>query len=182
MAYLRDVLALQLRQELRQALIVRLNADGGQDLGDLLLGGGSSAGQGQQEVGSEELHCDGLNCACWLEYLFIYQVGWRDMVCISFVGRIDGIVLCASWWCLVICSLSSRYYRWREWTQVTRRAKIGGGGGGGVVVVVVVVVGCRKAHREPQKLQAKKYQSVLPSIGIATKDSLYVKDTRGQSI
>ena len=53
-----DVLALELRDELLEALLVGLNADGAQDLLDVRRGGGGVAADLEEEVRSEMTHLE----------------------------------------------------------------------------------------------------------------------------
>ena len=59
-SYLVDVLALKLRQELVQALLVGLDTDGLEDLLDVGGAGRGVAAQGEEEVSCEVLHFGGL--------------------------------------------------------------------------------------------------------------------------
>lgn len=82
-AYSVDVLALQLADELLDALGVGLNADRREDLLDVRGAGGILAAQGEEEVSREVLHFDGGFCD-WV------SVGmFRDDVCrlFRFSGR-----------------------------------------------------------------------------------------------
>lgn len=54
--YLRDVLALELGKQGREALLIGLDADGAEDFLDVALGGGGVAGEAEEEVGCEVLH------------------------------------------------------------------------------------------------------------------------------
>ena len=54
-----DVLALELRDELLEAVLVGLNADGAQDLLDVRSGGGGVAANLEEEVRSEMTHLKG---------------------------------------------------------------------------------------------------------------------------
>lgn len=53
-----EVLALELRDNLLEALGVSVNADGGEDLLDVRGRGGLVASKGEEEVGCEVLHFD----------------------------------------------------------------------------------------------------------------------------
>lgn len=57
--YLVDVLALELRQELGQAVIISLNANGAEDRLDVGSGGRGVATEGEEEVSCEVLHFEG---------------------------------------------------------------------------------------------------------------------------
>ena len=54
--HLSNVLALKLRDELANALLVRLDADGVEELLDVSSRRRSVAAEGEEEVGCEELH------------------------------------------------------------------------------------------------------------------------------
>jgi hypothetical protein len=62
-SYLVDVLALKLGEELLQALIVSLNANGGEDTLDVGGGGGLVATEAEEEVSCEVLHFEFGFCA-----------------------------------------------------------------------------------------------------------------------
>lgn len=61
--HLVDVLALELGDEGVQALVVSLNANGVEDLLDIVGGGGSVATEAEEEVSCEVLHFDGVGCS-----------------------------------------------------------------------------------------------------------------------
>ncbi len=65
--YLVDVLAVKLREELLEALIVGLNANGGQDALDVLGRGGAVASEPEEEVSCEVLHFE--RCAATITWL-----------------------------------------------------------------------------------------------------------------
>lgn len=62
-SYLVDVLALELRQQLAQAVRVGLNSNGVEDLLDVVGGGLLVAAEGEEEVSCEVLHFD-VCCLC----------------------------------------------------------------------------------------------------------------------
>jgi hypothetical protein len=51
-----EVLALELSNELVQALLIGVNANGREDRLDILSGGGGVASKGEEEVSGEVLH------------------------------------------------------------------------------------------------------------------------------
>jgi hypothetical protein len=53
-----DVLALELLQELAEALLISVNADGGEDSLDVLSRGGGVAGKAEEKESGEVLHFD----------------------------------------------------------------------------------------------------------------------------
>ena len=55
-SYLVDVLAIELRQELRQAVVIGLNTDGVEDALDVLGGWRGVSTEAEEEVSSEMLH------------------------------------------------------------------------------------------------------------------------------
>jgi hypothetical protein len=59
-SYLVDVLAIELRQELLEALLISLNADGAEDGLDVISRRAGVATKAQEEVSGEVLHFDGL--------------------------------------------------------------------------------------------------------------------------
>lgn len=60
-AYLVDVLALELRDELLETGVIGLNTDGLKDSLDVGSGGGGVTTESEKKVGREVLHCD---CGC----------------------------------------------------------------------------------------------------------------------
>lgn len=58
-AHLVDVLALELREELGETLLIGLDADGLEDGLDVLSGGGGVATELEKEVSGQVLHFDG---------------------------------------------------------------------------------------------------------------------------
>jgi hypothetical protein len=56
-SYLVDVLAVELLQQLVETLLVGLDADGAENLLDVIGGGRGVAGQAEEKVGCEVLHC-----------------------------------------------------------------------------------------------------------------------------
>lgn len=68
-SYLVDALALELRDELVETLIIGLDADGLKDSLDVLGGGGGVATEPEEEERSQMLHFDGCRCRL-LELLF----------------------------------------------------------------------------------------------------------------
>jgi len=58
-AYLVDVFALKLREQLLQALIVRLDADRAKDFLDIFGGRGAIASEAEEQVCCKMLHGDG---------------------------------------------------------------------------------------------------------------------------
>jgi hypothetical protein len=61
MAYLLDVLALELRKELVETVTLGVNTDGGEDGLDVLGRGGLVAGEVEEEVGCKVLHFEFLD-------------------------------------------------------------------------------------------------------------------------
>lgn len=59
LSYLLDVLVLELRQELLETLILSIDADGLEDLLDVLSGGRGVTAKGEEHVSCEVLHFEG---------------------------------------------------------------------------------------------------------------------------